>query len=112
MQDEGALRLYRVLAAIHQIVLHHPASQAAPADTSQLTHAQEEHAAAAELHRAVQRVLSEGQSGPSTTTLAAGPLLTNASADRLDASLGFVVEGKDEEVLHNLPCAHFSCWNL
>ncbi|KAK9905112.1 hypothetical protein WJX75_009845 [Coccomyxa subellipsoidea] len=106
-QDGARLRLHRLLTAIHGIVGHHPASRGAAADTSQPAHVQEEHAAAAELHRAVQRVLSEAQSaaapagGPATAEADGGGGTAEAAngSGVHDAGLGFVSEDEDEEVI-------------
>lgn len=110
VQDGARLRLHRLLMAIHGIVGHHPASRGAAADTSQPAHVQEEHAAAAELHRAVQRVLSEAQSaaapagGPTTAEADGGGGTAEAAngSGVHDAGLGFVSEDEDEEVCNCL----------
>ena len=59
------------MAAIHAIAEQHPAAASAdPAASTQ--HAQDEHAAAVELHRAVQRVFTEGQQLSPPDAAAAG----------------------------------------
>lgn len=106
-QEAARLRLHRILVAIHTIAQHHPASQAAAIDAAQPAHAQEEHAAAAELHRAVLRVVSEAQTGGEEAASAHAPANTAAHGNMMDgangggmpdAGLGFVSEDEDEEV--------------
>jgi hypothetical protein len=118
VQDGARLRLHRLLTAIHGIVGHHPASRGAAADTSQPAHVQEEHAAAAELHRAVQRVLSEAQSaaapagGPATAEADGGGGTAEAAngSGVHDAGLGFVSEDEDEEVCNCLRLVYRLFW--
>ena len=106
-QEAARLRLHRILVAIHTIMQHHPASQTAAADAAQPAHAQEEHAAAADLYRAVQRVVSEAQSGvqeaaaahEAASTAAHGDMQDGANGGgKPDTGLGFVSEDEDEEV--------------
>ncbi|BDA49482.1 probable telomerase-binding protein EST1A at N-terminal half [Coccomyxa sp. Obi] len=108
-QETARLRLHRILVAIHGIAQHHPASLAAAADAAQPAHAQEEHAAAAELHRAVQRVVSEAQTGVEEAAVAAHDPASTSAHDNMqdgangggkpDAGLGFVSEDEEEEVI-------------
>jgi hypothetical protein len=79
VQVDGPLRQQRILAAIHAIAQRHPAAAGTPLAADAAQRRQDEHAAAADLHRAVQRVFNEpaaaahgAPSGPSAREVGYG----------------------------------------